>query len=211
VRRVTCWEPRPYRKVSSVLALRLKATLLLGAAAAVLLFALAGASPAGAATAAKKCSSFGSQKAAQKYFVRKGGSQSDDVGGLDPDGDGLVCPMNPAPFAAYVEIGYAHGFFYGSVVCVYDPLNKNEEEAKQCASGLIEVELKRAKPGKDPTVASHKAEVGEYTTLPAGASEKKVKRIVYPFEWKLEPKNAHGTFYAVSEECYGTTSRHLTP
>jgi hypothetical protein len=179
----------------------------------------------------KKCSEFASQKAAQKYFVGHGGSESDDVGRLDPDGDGLVCPDNPGPFAAYVELAFAKGFFYGQVVCVNYPAHwtKAEEHAeetsrkraeeeqakrvavKNCTSPLIEVELREVAPGEDPVVASHKAEAGgESTLLPLGAPEAHAKGSVLSFEFKLEPKKTKGTFYAVSEECFNTPSRHVS-
>ena len=123
--------------------------LALGAATIV---ALPGS--AGAVAGKRKCTSFASQKAAQKYFVGHGGSQSNDVAGLDSDGDGLVCP------------------FYGQVVCVDYPehLTKAETRAEEkaaeeaaeskskfrgmdCASPFIEVQLKEVAAGEDPVVA----------------------------------------------------------
>ncbi|OJU85296.1 MAG: hypothetical protein BGO11_17325 [Solirubrobacterales bacterium 70-9] len=184
---------------------------------------------AGASPGKRKCSSFASQKAAQKYFVGHGGSQSNDAAGLDPDGDGLACPDNPGPFAAYVELAFAHGFFYGQVVCVDWPEHltkaevraeeKNAEEAagshskfrgRDCASPFVEVQLKEVTAGKDPVVASHNAEAGgEPTRLPIGASERNQKGSVLSFEFKLEPKKSKGKFYAFSEECFGTPSRRV--
>lgn len=211
---------------------------LLPIVSACVLGACVGIGPAGAAASGpvpsssvkKSCSSFAGQKAAQKYFVGHGGSQSKDVGGLDPDGDGLVCPDNPGPFAAYVELGFAKGFFYGTVVCANYATHRTkgevvkEERAAEkaseegatrfipggCSSPLIEVELKQVTPGEDPVVASHKAEAAEKTTLlPLGTSEKNAKGSVLSFEFKLEPKKTKGTFYAVSEECFGTSSRRV--
>jgi hypothetical protein len=137
--------------------------ILMAVSAAVIL-----ASPiAAASTGKKKCSSFASQKAAQQYFVGHGGSQSKDVAGLDPDGDGLVCPANPGPFAAYVELNFAKGFFYGQLVCVNYPTHKTKGEIKEleekaaehetagCDSGYIEMNLKEVSPGEDRVVASH--------------------------------------------------------
>jgi hypothetical protein len=202
-----------------------KAVILVAALAAVGVIA---SSSAGASPARRRCSSFASQKAAQRYFVRSGGSQSKDAAGLDPDGDGLVCPMNAGPFAAYVEIGFAHGFFYGTLVCVnYPPhmskaeLRKEErnreaavkEGAKKlapehCSSSLIEVQLTEA--GSRKVVASHKAEAAEEpTSLPIGASERNIKGEILSFEYKLEPAKTKGTFFASSEECYGTPSRKI--
>lgn len=42
------------------------------------------------------CSDFGSQAAAQQYFLNHGGPQS-DPDGLDSDGDGVACESNPCP------------------------------------------------------------------------------------------------------------------
>lgn len=136
----------------------------------------------------------------------------------------------PGPFAAYVELGFAKGFFYGTVVCANYATHRTksevvkeeraEEKASEegatrfipggCSSPLIEVELKQVTPGEDPVVASHKAEAAEKTTLlPLGTSEKNAKGSVLSFEFKLEPKKTKGTFYAVSEECFGTSSRRV--
>lgn len=181
------------------------------------------ASPIATASAGKKkCSSFASQKAAQQYFVGHGGSPSKDVEGLDPNGDGLVCPANPGPFAAYVELNFAKGFFYGQLVCVNYPTHKTTKEIKEaeakaaehetagCDSGYIEMNLREVSPGEDPVVASHEAEQGpEPTLVPAGASEKNVKGAILSFEFKLTPKQTDGTFYALSEECFGTPSRRV--
>ena len=202
--------------------------VVLSAAAALLALPPA----ASASSGKKKCAGFASQKAAQKYFVGHGGSSSKDVGGLDPDGDGLVCPDNPGPFAAYVELNFAKGFFYGTVVCVNYPAHRSkgevraEERAREeaekkgeakfasgnCSAAVIEVELKKVAPGPDPVVASHKAEAAANPiSLPLGAPEKKKAGDVFSFEFKLVPKGRKGTFYAVSENCYGTASRRLTP
>jgi hypothetical protein len=194
---------------------------------AIVLMALSAAVVVGPPVAAaqagkKKCSSFASQKAAQQYFVGHGGSQSKDVAGLDPDGDGLVCPANPGPFAAYVELNFAKGFFYGQLVCVNYPTHKTKKEVEEaeaaggnheasgCDSAYIEMTLKEVAPGEDPVVASHEAEEGpEPTLVPRGASEKNVKGAILSFEFKLTPKKTTGTFYALSEECFGTKSRKV--
>jgi hypothetical protein len=202
--------------------MRTRPIFALCALAAILGLCFGGVTSANGASAERKCSSFASQKAAQKFFIRQGGSESNDAGGLDPDGDGLVCPDNFGPFAAYVEIGFAKGFFYGKVVCVNYPAHKTknelkeaekaekEGEAPQCYPGFIEVDLKKVAPGADPVVASHKAAVGEEPTrLPIGASEKNAKGTILSFEWKITPKATSGTFYALSEEAFGTPSRHI--
>jgi endonuclease YncB( thermonuclease family) len=53
------------------------------------------AAPAHAAD--KDCGDFGSQKAAQIFFLDNGGPGSDPHR-LDADGDGVVCESNPAPY-----------------------------------------------------------------------------------------------------------------
>jgi hypothetical protein len=43
------------------------------------------------------CSDFDNQAQAQNYFENNGGSASNNVDGLDADGDGVVCESNPCP------------------------------------------------------------------------------------------------------------------
>ena len=50
-----------------------------------------------ASAADKDCSDFGSQRAAQLFFLRHGGPQSDPHR-LDAEGDGVACESNPAPY-----------------------------------------------------------------------------------------------------------------
>jgi hypothetical protein len=57
--------------------------------------ALAAPSPA-FAFVDKDCGDFPSQKAAQIFFLKHGGPQSDPHG-LDAEGDGVACESNPAP------------------------------------------------------------------------------------------------------------------
>jgi hypothetical protein len=53
-----------------------------------------GASPAVAGSV--NCSDFGSQAAAQRWYINHGGPQSDPAG-LDTDHDGVACESNPCP------------------------------------------------------------------------------------------------------------------
>jgi hypothetical protein len=172
--------------------------LLVGALCILVLVGATGAF-AGAKAPRKKCASFASQKSAQKYFTRHRGSDTENVSGLDPDGDGLVCPANKAPYAAYVGIGFNKGrhFFYGTLVGV---VSVNEKAKAYECSGFPEVSLYRVKSGQDPVVARHKTSVTETKEF------KKKKVTVATFEWKLAPAKHHGTFYASSAECYGTSS-----
>ena len=52
--------------------------------------------PAAQAVADKDCSDFGTQSAAQKFFLDQGGPQKDPHR-LDFDGDGIACESNPCP------------------------------------------------------------------------------------------------------------------
>lgn len=70
--------------------------LLAGALVAAGLVVAAPASPAHAA-GDKDCADFANQAAAQKYFLGKGGSPSNNVDLLDADGDGIACESNPCP------------------------------------------------------------------------------------------------------------------
>jgi hypothetical protein len=47
------------------------------------------------------CSDFDNQAQAQNYFENNGGSPSNNVDGLDADGDGTVCESNPCPCSDY--------------------------------------------------------------------------------------------------------------
>ena len=160
--------------------------------------ALVASVPAARGATDKKCPSFASQKAAQEYFTRHRGSDSNDFGGLDPDGDGLVCPANKAPYAAYVGIGFNkhRHFFYGTLVGV---ASVNEKAQKYECSGYPEISLYEVRSGPDAVVAAHKSLQTDVISV-----NKKVT--VESFEWKLEPARHSGTFYASSAECYGTPS-----
>jgi endonuclease YncB( thermonuclease family) len=55
-----------------------------------------GPSPSAAAAGDRDCSDFASQRAAQNYFLSKGGPGR-DPDHLDADGDGIACESNPCP------------------------------------------------------------------------------------------------------------------
>jgi hypothetical protein len=61
----------------------------------LLTFFVAVASPA-YAIADKDCGDFGSQKAAQEFYLQQGGPQQDPHG-LDSENDGVACESNPCP------------------------------------------------------------------------------------------------------------------
>lgn len=70
--------------------------------AVLLILALVGATMAGTASPAasvadKDCSDFDSQRAAQIFYLKQGGPDSDPHG-LDSDNDGVACESNPAPY-----------------------------------------------------------------------------------------------------------------
>jgi endonuclease YncB( thermonuclease family) len=67
----------------------------LGCVACSAAAAAAGGTPRHAA-ADRDCSDFPNQRAAQNYFLAKGGPKS-DPDNLDSDGDGIACETNPCP------------------------------------------------------------------------------------------------------------------
>lgn len=91
-----------------------RSTTLLAACAGATALALGALAGPGAART-PGCASLKSQAAAQELFVGLGGRPGHDVGGLDPDGDGVACEERPAPYEGFATIGYnrAKGFFYG--------------------------------------------------------------------------------------------------
>ena len=72
------------------------AVALAAAATGLITLGLASASPGTAAAADRDCSDFASQRAAQNYFLSKGGP-SRDPDRLDSDGDGIACESLPCP------------------------------------------------------------------------------------------------------------------
>jgi len=73
------------------------AVLTAGALTAVAAVAPAGVSAAADARAAERnCSDFGDQRAAQRYFLGRGGPRR-DPDGLDSDGNGVACESRPCP------------------------------------------------------------------------------------------------------------------
>jgi endonuclease YncB( thermonuclease family) len=81
-------------RLASVLAVLAGAALLAAAAAAPSAPALSGTGPA--ARADRDCSDFPNQRAAQRYFISKGGPRH-DPDHLDSDGDGIACETLPCP------------------------------------------------------------------------------------------------------------------
>jgi hypothetical protein len=95
------------------------ATLASVVAAAVALLALAGGSTA----AVPGCGAFAAQADAQDAFLEAGGDPGRNVGGMDPDRDGVACEDLPAPFKGYATIGYnrKRQFLYGIVTMPMPP------------------------------------------------------------------------------------------
>src|SRR5882757_8542910 len=73
------------------------------------------ASAGSGAAPLRKCPSFGSQAAAQAYFMHLGGTPSKRVGNLDPDHDGVACEELAGPYQGFATIGYnqKRHFLYG--------------------------------------------------------------------------------------------------
>ena len=76
-------------------------------------------SPAGAAD--RDCSDFGSQAAAQSFFLNNGGPGRDRHG-LDPDGDGVACEGKGAPYLGVLSITLsALGYYEGTLKAAVHP------------------------------------------------------------------------------------------
>lgn len=74
-------------------------------------------SPAGSGAASPRgCPSFASQADAQAFFMARGGSPGQPVGGLDADRDGVACETDSGPYQGYATVGYnrKRSFFYGT-------------------------------------------------------------------------------------------------
>ena len=128
--------------------------------------ALAASAPAagGAEKPPPRCPSFKSQAEAQERFLLLGGTPSDDVGGLDGDGDGVACEGLPGPYAGYATIGYnrERRFLYGTASM---PVEAEGEGFacllgnEQFADGARRLKVFRALPGPDRAISrSLKAE-----------------------------------------------------
>ncbi|MDX6624932.1 MAG: hypothetical protein QOE75_2864 [Solirubrobacterales bacterium] len=89
------------------------ATLTGVVASVVGLLALAG----GSSAAVPGCGAYAAQGDAQDAFLEVGGSPARNVGGMDPDGDGVACEDLAAPYKGYATIGYNRKkqFLYGVV------------------------------------------------------------------------------------------------
>ncbi|HEX3608067.1 MAG TPA: excalibur calcium-binding domain-containing protein [Solirubrobacterales bacterium] len=68
----------------------------LACASTVFIALLFGALPSSAAASDKDCPDFATQRAAQFFFLKHGGPQS-DPDRLDADHDGVACEDNPCP------------------------------------------------------------------------------------------------------------------
>ena len=79
--------------------------------------------PGGSGAATPRCGAFGSQAAAQGYFLAAGGSPARRVGALDPDRDGVACEGLGGPFKGYATIGFSKSkrFFFGAVTMPPEP------------------------------------------------------------------------------------------
>ena len=99
--------------------------------------ALAWAVPSPATAADRDCSDFGSQAAAQSFFLNNGGPGRDRHG-LDPDDDGVACEGKGAPYLGVLSV-------HLSALGGYDGTLK--AAVHRCQSGrTIRVYKKRAGP-----------------------------------------------------------------
>ncbi len=90
-------------------------TLAVAAIVAAALFIVPAAG--GSRAAVPGCGAFKAQADAQDAFIDAGGSPRRNVGGMDPNRDGVACEALPAPFKGYATIGYnrKRSFFFGVV------------------------------------------------------------------------------------------------
>src|SRR4051794_26193248 len=106
----------------------------------------------------KDCSDFGSQAAAQSYFLSHGGPRR-DPSNLDADGDGLACETNPAPYRGLLSIRYRSGDFTGRV-----------ESVKHSCESHRTVKVLKVKDGPDRVIGSDETNTrGRYRVHHAGA------------------------------------------
>ncbi len=75
------------------------------------------------AAAVPSCGAYKAQGDAQDAFLEAGGDPGRNVGGMDPDGDGVACEDLPAPYKGYATIGYnrKRQFLYGIVTMPVPP------------------------------------------------------------------------------------------
>ena len=138
------------------------------------------------------CSSFKSQAAAQELFAGMGGGPARDVGGLDPDGDGVACEDRPGPDEGFATIGYnrAKRFFYGVATM---PATETEEGFaclqgnRHFPDGPRLLKIYRALSGDDTPISP---DVGAEARPGSG-------RLLWKFDRKAVPP---GRYYAAFEE-----------
>jgi len=145
---------------------------------ALLLTALAAsvalaAAPAGRAEPIHGCAHFGTQAAAQAYFIELGGSLGHRVGSLDPDRDGIACEQLGGAYAGYANLGYnrTKNFFYGFGAM---PESGPEADPFPClignrhfSDGPRRVNVYRVMPGPDKRIFSRNG-VGAEARLDSG-------------------------------------------
>lgn len=90
----------------------------MGAVALAVIVGVVGAlaSAGGGTAAVPGCGSFDAQSDAQDVFIERGGSPKRNLGGMDPDRDGVACENLPGPYKGYATVGYNRKkqFFFGT-------------------------------------------------------------------------------------------------
>ena len=138
------------------------------------------------------CSSFKSQATAQELFVGMGGGPARDVGGLDPDGDGVACEDRPGPNEGFATIGYnrVKRFFYGVATM---PATESEDGFaclqgnRHFPDGPRLLRIYRALPGADRPISP---DVGAEAKPDSG-------RLLWKFDRKVV---VPGRYYAAFED-----------
>src|SRR5690349_7781655 len=88
---------------------------MLGVAAGLGSVVLALTAASSGAAAVPGCGAFKAQGDAQDAFLGAGGDPGRNVGGMDPDRDGVACEELAAPYKGFATIGYnrKRAFLYG--------------------------------------------------------------------------------------------------
>jgi hypothetical protein len=160
----------------------------------------------GDAAATPGCPSFNNQAAAQTYFMEQGGSPSNGVGRLDPNGNGVACEGLDAPYQGFATVGYSkkRDFFYGTAAM--PPLASGNGEFaclsgnRHWPDGPRRADVFRVKANGDVSILG--------THMASAEAKPASGRLV----WKADkPLTIPGRYYVVFEESIRTSPYGLNP
>jgi hypothetical protein len=171
------------------------------AALTLVAFAVAGLASLASAAAtdathppARGCPSFGSQAAAQAFFLHYGGSPTRPVGRLDPDRDGVACEQLDGPYAGFARVGYnrSKDFFYGFAAMprVGGPEEGNEYPCmlgnRHFSDGPRRVNVYRVESGPDKRIFPRNGVGAEPRTDTGHLVWKASRKVVLPGRYYVE-------------------------